>query len=57
MLPKEQTSLPITSIIQETRWLRTWFIGKKSICQGGILSLGREDPIEEEMATHSSILA
>jgi len=23
----------------------------------GILSLGQEDPLEEEMATHSSILA
>ena len=23
----------------------------------GVLSLGREDPLEEEMATHSSILA
>ena len=29
--------------------------GKESACQ--IQSLGREDPLEEEMATHSSILA
>ena len=33
--------------------------GKESTCDVGdrIQSLGREDPLEEEMATHSSILA
>ena len=32
---------------------------KASACNGGDLSstLGREDPLEKEMATHSSILA
>jgi len=37
------------------RWLR----GKESACQAGewVQSLGWEDPLEEEMATHSSILA
>ena len=33
--------------------------GKESACNAGDLgqSLGREDPLEEEMVTHSSILA
>ena len=37
--------------------------GKESTCQcrrckrNGLKSLGREDPLEEEMAPHSSILA
>ena len=33
--------------------------GEESTCDVGdrIQSLGREDPLEEEMATHSSILA
>ena len=37
------------------RWLR----GKESACQAGewVQSLGWEDPLEEEMATHSSMLA
>ena len=36
-----------------------WHSGKESPCNvGGLGSvLGREDPLEEEMATHSSILA
>ena len=34
-----------------------WLGGKKPTCQGKILSLGQEDPLEKEMATHSSILA
>ena len=34
-------------------------MGKESACNGvdWVRSLGREDPLEEEMATHSSILA
>ena len=28
--------------------------GKESTCNAGIPSLGREDPLEEEMATHFS---
>ena len=34
-------------------------VGKKSACSAGdrVLSLGLEDPLEKEMATHSSILA
>ena len=34
-------------------------IGKESICSAGDPGLipGQEDPLEEEMATHSSILA
>ena len=36
--------------------------GKESACNTGateawVQSLGREDPLEEEMATHSSVLA
>ena len=33
--------------------------GKESACDAGdrVQSLGREDPLEEEVATHSSILA
>ena len=40
-----------------------WFSGIESACQSACLqeaqvwSLGREDPLEEQMATHSSILA
>jgi len=34
-------------------------VGKKSTCNAGDTDsiLGREDPLEKEMATHSSILA
>ena len=33
--------------------------GKESVCNAGgkVWSLGRKDPLEKEMATHSSILA
>ena len=37
-----------------------WLSGKESICQyrrRRFNPLGREDPLEKEMATHSSILA
>ena len=36
-----------------------WLSGKESTCQvaDGVQSLGWEDPLEVEMATHSSILA
>ena len=30
---------------------------KESACCAGVPSLGREDPLEKEMATHSNILA
>ena len=32
-----------------------WLSGKESACNAG--DLGQEDPLEKEMATHSSILA
>ena len=32
-----------------------WLSGKESACNAG--DLGQEDPLEEEMATYSSILA
>ena len=35
-----------------------WLSGKESACQEArVQSPGQEDPLEEEMATHSSILA
>ena len=35
-----------------------WYSGEESTCQETqVRSLGREDALEEEMATHSSILA
>jgi len=39
-----------------------WLSGKESACNAGdagdiVQYLGREDPLEEEMGTHSSILA
>ena len=40
--------------------LSRWLSGKESTCQSRRLqvpSLGQEDPLEEEMATNSSILA
>ena len=42
---------------QTEPWLPRWFSGKESLCQCRVPSLGQEDPLEEEMATHSSILA
>ena len=41
-------------------WFPEWLSGKESICQymrPRVQSLGGEDPLEEEMATHFSILA
>ena len=38
-------------------WLPWWLSGKESACQETrVWSLGQEDPLEKEMATHSSIL-
>ena len=40
--------------------LPRWLSSKESTCpvqETWVLSLGWEDPLEEEMATHSSILA
>jgi len=34
-----------------------WLSGKDSVRNAGDRSLGWEDPLEEDMATHSSILA
>ena len=53
-------SLDIMMIVY-TSGLLWWLSGTESVCQGLIprfgRSLGWEDPLEEEMATHSSILA
>ena len=35
----------------------TYFVRKASACITWVQSLGREDTLEKEMATHSSILA
>ena len=49
---------PICELLQEPvgSW---WLSGKESACQcwTRIRSLGQEDPLEKEMAIHSSILA
>ena len=42
--------------------LAQWFSGKKSACDAGdarhwVQSVGQEDPLEEDMITHSTILA
>jgi len=34
-----------------------WHSGKESACQMRVWSLGQEEPLEKEMATHSCILA
>ena len=34
-----------------------WLIGKESVQEMQVRTLGQEDPLEKEMATHSSILA
>ena len=34
-----------------------WLSGKEPTCQGRVLSLGWEDLLEKEMATHPSILS
>ena len=43
---------------QHAHGLPWWLSGKESTCRRpGVRSLGWEDPLEKEMATHSSILA
>ena len=46
-------SILVFSICQGLPW---WLNGKESTCKW-ILSLSQEDPLEKEVATHSSILA
>ena len=46
------SGVPLSSLLP---W---WLSGKEPTCQGSrISSLGREDPLGKEIATHSSILA
>ena len=49
----------ITHSYKSWRGLSRWLSGKESVCNAGNpgLILGQEDPLEEEMATHSCILA
>ena len=45
---------------RQLKYLHRWLSGKKSSCQWRrhwVCSLGQEDALEQEMATHSSILA
>ena len=47
-------------VVQCTQGLPWWLSGKEPACQcrrGTVRSQGREDPLEKEVATHSSILA
>ena len=34
-----------------------WLSGKESTCNAGDTSLGQKDPLEKEIATHSTIFA
>ena len=50
----------VHEILVDSGELSRWLSGKESTCQcrrQWVQSLGREDPLEEGMATHSSILA
>ena len=51
-------TLCIKYITNENLGLPWWLSGKEPTCQAGDVGLmGQEDPLEKEMATHSSILA
>ena len=56
-MPKELNT-QLTLVIS-TSGLPCWLRGKESTCQAGdtVRSLGREDLMEKEMATRSSLLA
>ena len=56
---REEISLNIIKAIYDKAGLPGGASGKESACQRGRQkrSLGEQDPLEEEMATHSSILA
>ena len=42
---------------KELKELLWWLSGKESACLCRVQSLGQENPLEKEMATHSSLLA
>ena len=49
-------------VLYKLKGIPKWLSGKESTCQHRrhemwVWSLGQEDPVEKEMATHSSILA
>ena len=50
-------ALNLKNKIKYSTVLPWWLRGKESTCQCRVISLGQEDPLEKEMATHSSILA
>ena len=51
-------TLCIKYVTNENLGLPWWLSGKEPTCQAGDVGLmGQEDPLEKEMATHSSILA
>ena len=51
------TQLQAATKFKPPKWLPWWFSGKKLACQCRVSSLGWEDPLEKEIATHSSVLA
>ena len=57
--PEAGECLLYLSNSKEAPGLPQWLSGKESTCQcrRWVQSLGQEDPLEKEMATHSSILA
>ena len=67
LYPAMRWNLEVETYIMRVRWgdrgLLRWFSGKESACHCRRLqrhefwSLGQENPLEKEMATHSSILA
>ena len=57
--PEAGECLAYLSNSKEATGLSRWLSGKESTCQcrRWVQSLGQEDPLEKEMATHSNILA
>ena len=60
--PQFLIKMPVQGFYSFTLGLLQWLISQESICSAGdsgdaVPPLGREDPLEKDMATHSSILA
>ena len=51
--------IKMLKLVENNFGLLRWLSSKESVCNRGVRvqSLGREDALEKEMATHSSILA
>ena len=50
------TASPFSILVILPWWLR-WYTCLPTMRETGVQSLGQEDPLEKEMATHSSTLA